>query len=667
MLCPIGSAARTAIPDGAMSNHQRSALKEASRPDIRRRPARLQRQVGKARKVVRLLTGKPLKSSESSKEQINSVEGLSALSLDALTSVAYGPQALLVILAEAGTGALHFLMPVTIVIVVLLAVLVVSYRQVIEAFPGGGGAYAVSKSQLGRNASLVAAASLIVDYTLTVAVSISAGVASLISAYPALGPYTVQLCLVILGIITLMNLRGLGETARAFLLPTLIFIIGLVTVVFIGVAHPLAISNTTLYQAPVASPQEAIGVLLILKAFSAGCSALTGVEAIASGTPQFREPRARTAKKTELLLGILLGSLLLGLAFLAQRWNIAPSSHTTVLSQIIAIAIGHGWPYYALSITITTVLALAANTSFGGLPVLTSILAKDNFLPHRFSLRGERQVHNSGILALAVAAAALLIGVDGSTNELIPLFAIGVFVGFTLSQTGLVVYWRRLRKQGWRRRIMVNGLGALATAISTAVFIFAKFAEGAWLVLVAVPGLILLFLRIETYYLRAGKVLAIDSIPAPPEPRQTTVIIPIAQISKLTQFAIEEALSLGQEVIAVYVMNVAPDENANDEDLATKWQQWNPGVRLEIIRSEYASVVEPIVSFIDELRRTIQGQIVVLIPVAIPDRFRYRILHNQLDLPLTTALSKRTDLIVAKARFRVASHSRKGQKRRRGR
>ncbi|NNN19722.1 MAG: APC family permease [Acidimicrobiaceae bacterium] len=615
-----------------------------------------ERRIGK---TWRLLIGKPLRSSESSKEQINPVEGLSALSLDALTSVAYGPEAMLVVLALGGAQALHLILPITIAIVLLLALLVTSYRQVIEAFPGGGGAYAVSKAHLGENVSLVAAASLVVDYTLTVAVSIAAGVAALTSAYPGLIPETVPICLAILVIITFMNLRGLGETARAFLLPTLIFILGLFAVIFIGLMHPLALNSPTVARPIISTGSvQTIGILLILKAFSAGCSALTGVEAIANGVPLFKEPRVTRAKSTELLLGVILGGMLIGLAILADRWHIAPMSGQTVLSQIMAVSIGTGWPYYALSITITMVLGLAANTSFGGLPVLASLLSRDNFLPHRFSLRGDRQVLNTGIWALTIMSGVLLVAVNGDTNTLIPLFAIGVFTGFTLSQAGLVINWVQKRPPHWSYRALINGLGAVVTAIATIVFLVTKFSGGAWIVLIAVPAFIVMFKRIHIYYQRVGKELSLDLMPGKPMPQKTTVIIPISQISKLTQSTLSEALSISKDVVAVYVVNKAPSSQSSSEggqspaqQILDQWNSWDPGARLEILESDFASIVEPIVEFIDEMRRQSDHQLVVLIPVVVPDRFRYRILHNHTDLLLSSALSNRPDLIVARAKY----------------
>jgi amino acid transporter len=611
------------------------------------------------RSVWTVLIGRPLRASETSKERITPVEGLSALSLDALTSVAYGPEAIIVVLALAGAGALHLVLPITVAIVILLAILVFSYRQVIDAYPGGGGAYAVSRANLGPTASLVAGAALIVDYTLTVAVSIAAGVGALTSAFPSLTSATVPLCLGILAVITLLNLRGLGETARAFLLPTMLFIVGLLAIIAIGLIHPLAMNAPQPGHSLLPTHGlQAVSVLLVLKAFSAGCSALTGVEAIANGVPLFKEPRVVRAKRTELLLGVILGVMLLGLAILAKRWHIGPRSNQTVLSQIMAMAVGRHWAYYFVSLTITVVLALAANTSFGGLPILASLLARDNYLPHLFSLRDDRQVFGNGIWVLAGLSAALLIAVGGNTNEMIPLFAIGVFTGFTLSQSGLVIHWWRTRPTRWRRRAAINGFGAVVTALATAVFLISKFTQGAWVVVLAVPMFVFLFKRINAYYKRAGLELGVGTVPGKPEGKQTLVIVPIISVSRLTRYAVSEALSLGQEVIAVSVVFDQGDDGEHEaQDLEREWAEWNPGVPLRILRTDFASVVQPIVAFIDEAREHDDRQIVVLIPVVVPEHLRYRILHNQIDRVLSAALRTRTDVVVARVRMPLQAPS----------
>jgi amino acid transporter len=614
--------------------------------------------------VWRTLIGPPLRARDVSREQITPVEGLSALSLDALTSVAYGPEAILAVLAAAGAAALDLILPITVVIVGLLTILVFSYRQVIDAYPGGGGSYAVARQNFPRWVSLLAAASLVVDYTLTVAVSIAAGVASLVSAFPGLAGATVPICLGILAMVTLLNLRGLGDSARAFLLPTLVFIVGLLAIIAVGLIHPLAPHAPQPGRSLVPSAGlEAVGVLLVLKAFSAGCSALTGVEAIANGVPLFRRPRQARAKRTELLLGGLLGVMLLGLAVLADRWHVGPRSGQTALSQIMAMAVGRGWAYYLVTFAITVVLALAANTSFGSLPLLASLLARDNHLPHVFALRDDRQVFAPGIWVLAIGSAALLVAVGGNTLALIPLFAIGVFTGFTLSQAGLVVHWRRARPKRWRYRAALNGAGAVATAVATAVFLLTKFAEGAWVVVAAIPAFMLLFTRVNRYYRRAGEELGLGRVPGPPQPSRVLVVVPLAGVSRLARRAISEAISISQDVVAVSVIAGTTGPHSDRASrLREAWDRWDPGVPLHILQTEYASIAGPLVAFIDRLREQHDAQIIVLIPVVIPDRLRYRLLHNHLDAVLTTALRSRRDLIVIRVPLRISA--RRGRDRR---
>ena len=588
-----------------------------------------------------------------SKEQITPVEGLSALSLDALTSVAYGPEAIIVVLALAGAGSLHLILPITLAIVALLAILVFSYRQVIDAYPEGGGAYAVSRANLGAKASLVAGAALMVDYTLTVAVSIAAGVGALTSAFPALTSATVPICLAILALITLLNLRGLGASARAFLLPTLVFIVGLLAIIVVGLLHPLGLHEAQPGRSLLTTHGlQVVSVLLVLKAFSAGCSALTGVEAIANGVPLFRPPRATRAKRTEMMLGVILGAMLLGLAVLARRWHVGPRSNQTVLSQIMGMVVGRHWAYYVVSLTITVVLALAANTSFGGLPILASLLARDNYLPHLFGLRGDRQVFDNGIWVLAVLSGGLILAVGGNTNKMIPLFAIGVFTGFTLAQTGLVVLRWRTRPVRWRYHALVNGTGAVVTGLATLVFLITKFAQGAWIVMLAVPAIVILFQRIHAYYQRAALELDVGVVPAKPVGTETLVIVPVSNLSRLTRFAISEALSLSPNVIAVSVVIDQPDEEqAYGHDLARQWAEWNPGPPLKVLNTQFTSIVEPVCAFIDEERAKGDRQIVVLIPSVVPTRWRYRLLHNQIDLVLSAELRKRADVVVARVQM----------------
>ncbi|MEV6702423.1 APC family permease [Streptomyces sp. NPDC051453] len=588
----------------------------------------------------------PLQPGEGERHHLTSIEGLAALSLDALSSVAYGPEAIVLVLIAAGTGALTATLPVTLVIAALLAVLVVSYGQVIAVHPDGGGAYAVAKKDLGPRTSYLAAASLVVDYVLTVTVSLAAGAASLASAFPSLGPYLLEICLAGLALLTLVNLRGVAESARVLMLPTALFILSILGIIVLGLlrSHPAEIVGT----AQPVHATDALGVLLLLKAFSSGCSALTGVEAIANGVPAFREPRVKRAQRTELMLGALLGLMLIGLAVLIRRDHVAPRGGVTVLAQLTAGSYGTGWPYYATNLIVTLALAFAANTSFGGLPILMSLLAKDHRLPHLFGLRTERPVYRWGVVALAVLAALLLIAVNADTHRMIPLFAIGVFIGFTISQVGLVRHWAAQRPPGWLRRAVLNGVGAVLTAVAGVVLLATKFLEGAWVVVVAVPLLMLLFARVQRYYTAVGRELGLGEVPPPVRVTDSLVIVPVGEVSKLTQLALTAARALGHDVVAVAVHG----DPAKARALEESWERWQPGVRLEIIDSPHRSLVQPIVDYV--LRAAEGGrQIAVLIPEVEPLHRRYQILQNQRGLLLAAALRARTDVVVCVVPYRL--------------
>jgi amino acid transporter len=590
----------------------------------------------------------PLRPGEGSKEHLTSFEGLAALSLDALSSVAYGPEAIVLVLAAAGTSALGLTLPVTLAIAGLLGVLVVSYCQVIAVHPGGGGAYAVGKKDLGATVSLLAAASLVVDYVLTVAVSLAAGAASLVSVFPSLQPELLPMCLIGLAGITAVNLWGIAESARFLMVPMVAFLVAIFAVIIAGLArsHPAALAGT----AEPVHVSEALGVVLILKAFAAGCSALTGIEAIANGVPTFRQPRARRAQHTELMLGGLLALMLIGLSLLIRREHVAPRGGVTVLAQLAAGSLGKGLAYDATNIIITLVLALAANTSFGGLPVLMSLLSGDNRLPHLFGLRAERPVHRYGVVALAVLAAILLIATGADTLRLIPLYAIGVFTGFTISQVGLVRHWHGLRPRHWLARAALNGFGAILTAIATVVFVATKFTTGAWVVVLTVPALMLLFSRIENYYRMVGTEIDLGQLPDRPLPAQSLVIVPVSGISKVTQLALRAALSLGDDVVAVSVCPEAEERAA----FRAEWDRWNPGVRLDILDSPHRSLVHPVVDYVRHAQHD-GRQVAVLIPEIQPRRWRYRILQNQRGLLLATVLRASTDVVICTIPYRLTT------------
>ncbi|GAA0819114.1 APC family permease [Streptosporangium amethystogenes subsp. fukuiense] len=593
-----------------------------------------------------------LRHGEGERQHLTSLQGLAALSLDALSSVAYGPEAIALILVAAGGAAIGYTLPITLAIVVLLTVLVISYRQVIAVYPNGGGSYAVAKSDLGERVSLLAAAALIVDYVLTVAVSLAAGAASLASAFPVLAPHLLAICLVGLALLTAVNLYGIAESARVLMLPTALFVVSVLGVVVLGLArsHPAAVVGAPMH-VPVT---DTLGVLLILKAFSSGCSALTGVEAIANGVPMFREPRVARAQRTELLLGALLGTMLVGLALLIHRDRVQPRHDVTVLAQLTAGAYGTGWVYYATNLVVTLALALAANTSFGGLPVLLSLLARDNRLPHLFALRTERPVHRYGVVAVAAAAAVILIAVDARTHRLIPMFAIGVFIGFTISQVGLVRHWATLRPPRWLGRALLNGTGALLTAGATLVLLTTKFLEGAWVVAIVIPLLILLFARIERYYTAVEKQLGVGR--TPPRPTRPAavaeagkvIIIPVSDVTTRTERAVSAGLALGGEVVVVAVCFTEEEVH----DLRTRWNLWDPGVRLEILDSPQHTVVRPVLDYIRQVADTGKW-VAVLIPTVEPRHFRHRVLHNQRDLFLMVVLREHTDVLVCLLPFRI--------------
>ncbi|WP_218005027.1 APC family permease [Actinomadura macra] len=576
-----------------------------------------------------------LRHGEGDRSRLTSVQGLVALSLDALSSVAYGPEAIALVLVTAGVSKVRLTLPVTLVIAGLLAVLVVSYRQVIAVHPDGGGSYAVAKDDLGPRVGMLAAAALVVDYVLTVAVSLAAGAAALASAFPSLLPYLLETTLAVLFVLTAVNLYGIADSARFLMLPTVLFVVTILGIVVVGLVRGQATATVGAAVAPHAP--EALGVMLILKAFSSGCSALTGVEAIANGVPMFREPRVARAQRTELMLGALLALMLIGIALLIRRDDVVPREGVTILAQLTVGAFGTGWLFQAASIVVAIALTLAANSSFGGLPVLLSLLARDHRLPHVFTLRGERPVHRYGVLAVAAAAALLLIAVDARTHRLLPLFAIGVFTGFTISQTGLVLHWTRLRTPGWAGKALLNGTGAVLTAVATAVLLITKFDEGAWVVVIVMPLLILLFTRIRHYYDRIGRELRIGEIP-PEHPRPAAtrrlVLVPLNELGATTGGVLSTALGLGEEAIAVTVSS----DDDRTRTLRERWDRWNPGVRLEILASPQEAKVRPIVDYVRRVAAHDDRAVVVLIPTVGSSRPRYRFLYDQWSLLLAEAL-----------------------------
>lgn len=476
------------------------------------------------------------------RHRLTALAGFAALSLDAMASVAYGPEAIVLVLAAAGAHGLGFTLPVTLAIAALLAVLVASYRQVIAAFPDGGGSYAVAKTHLGARTSLVAAASLVLDYVLNVAVAVTAGVAALTSAFPSLYGERLWLCLAVLTLVTAVNLRGIAESARVFIVPTVVFVGSIFVLIVIGLFRDTPVSRVN-SESVVTGNATSVGVLLLLKAFASGCSALTGVEAIANAVPSFRTPRVKRAQRAEVALGAVLGVMLIGLSVLISRFHLQPIQGVTVLAQLADASLGHNWAFYVIQFATMILLALSANTSFGGLPVLLKLLARDNYLPHVFALKADRQVHRHGVLALAAVSAALLVFSGGDTNTLVPLFAIGVFVGFTVAQVGMVRHWRGERGTGWHGKALLNGFGAVLTGVAAVVVTATKFEEGAWLIVITLPLLVLAFETVHRAYAHIGERLGLGRIPDPPHRDRSVVIVPVSSLTRLTSEALTAAAS----------------------------------------------------------------------------------------------------------------------------
>ena len=450
-----------------------------------------------------------------------------------------------------------------------------------------------------------------------------------------------------LALVTAVNLRGIAHSARLFVTPTVIFVLAILGMVVAGLLrdHPVSAEHAVAG----AHATETVGVLLLLRAFASGCAALTGVEAIANAVPSFRRPRVTRAQRAEVALGALLGVMLIGVAAVIVRFHIRPVAGVTVLSQVAAGSLGHGLGYYVVQFSTVVLLALAANTSFGGMPVLARLLARDNNLPHVFALRAEHQVHRYGICFLAVTGALLLIGTDGDMNMLVPLFAIGVFVCFTLSQAGMVRHWWQGRPPGWRTRVALNGFGALLTGLAAVIVTVTKFPEGGWLIVVATPAIAATMAAINRAYRRIGERLELDRVPGRPRPRRSLVIVPIGGVNRLTKEAISAALSLGDRVVALRITHT--DEPEETGEFIRAWESWAPDVNLALVSDDRRRLVEPIVEYV---RGVHEPHVFVLIPEVEPAHVWQRVLQNQRGAVLAHALRRDTDVVVCRLRFRLA-------------
>ncbi|MYV42011.1 amino acid permease, partial [Streptomyces sp. SID1328] len=464
------------------------------------------------------------------------------------------------------------------------------------------------------------------------------------------------LCLAVLVLITGVNLRGIVESAKAFIVPTAVFVGSIFVLIAVGLfrSHPVSTVTAAGHASALAGNASAVGALLLLKAFASGCAALTGVEAIANAVPSFRVPRVRRAQRAEIALGAVLGLMLIGLSVLIGRFHLQPVEGVTVLAQLADAALGHNWAFYVIQFATMILLALSANTSFGGLPVLLKLLARDNYLPHVFALKADRQVHRHGVLALALVSAALLVFSGGDTNTLVPLFAIGVFLGFTIAQVGMVRHWRLEHSRGWRGKALLNGFGAVLTGVAAVVVTASKFAEGAWLVVIALPLLVAAFETVHRAYGRIGERLGLGRIPKTPRRDRSLVIVPVSSLSRLTSEALTAAASLGDEVRAVTVCYPDSEDRAQLHALERSWAEWGPGVPLVRLPCERRSLGRPIAAYVREAAAAEPGtRITVLIPETEPERLWQRLLQNQRGAVVAHAVRRETDAVICRLRFRL--------------
>ncbi len=591
--------------------------------------------------IVELLLGKPLATEDDKAERIGAVKGIPIFGLDALSSAAYGPEAALTLLIPLGMAGVAYILPITAAIVVLLGIVYFSYRQTMQAYPHGGGSYTVASENLGTGAGLLAAAALMIDYVLTAAVGISAGVGALVSAVPSLQPHTLAMCLGILLVLALVNLRGVSDTGGIFMIPTYVFISCLVGMIVIGVAKALLAGG---HPVPVIAPPklgpatQAMGVWLMLRAFSSGCTAMTGVEAVSNGVMAFREPTYKYAQKTlTIIIGILM-VMLIGIAYLAPVYGVAATNpegagYESVLSQLLGAITGKGAFYWVSIGSILLVLSLSANTAFADFPRLAHAIAQNGFLPHSLTLRGRRLVFSQGVYALALLAGVLLTIFGGVTDRLIPLYAVGAFLAFTLSQAGMVVHWRKAGGPGARRSMFVNGLGAVATAVTVVVVLIAKFVEGAWIVVVLVPAIILMMRSVKRHYSRVERATNRDTPIDTTKLGEPIIVIPVEHWSVVSEKAVRFAWRLSQEIHVVHV------ECGEDTDSlcrtfpalveAPAKAAGLPVPELVVLKSPFRFIIRPILNYALELENANPDKtIAVLIPELVESRWYYFLLHN---------------------------------------
>ncbi len=583
-----------------------------------------------------LLIGPPLPTQQLSHKRLNKIRALAAFSPDALSSIAYANQEIYLGLVIAGSAGLALAWPIGLAITGLLIIVALSYYQTIFGYPSGGGSYVVAKDNLGAIPGLVAGSALLIGYLLTAAVSLTAGVEAIASAFPGLWEHRVLAALMLLAVMTVLNLRGLQETGTVMSIPVYLFLFAYLPMLVYGAVRLLVDGPGSL---PAAAPQplEPVTLLVVLHAFSAGCTALTGIEAISNGVPAFHPPEAKNAARTLIVMAVLMGILFVGSIGLTQFLAVIPGSQETILSALARKLLGGGPLYFLIQASTMLILAVAANTSFAGFPRLAAILAADGFLPRQFTGLGDRLVFANGIIALAVATGVLIIAFNGDSHALVPLFAVGVFLAFTLSQMGMVLHWGRAKGRGWLAKSAVNGLGALVTGLTVLVIGVSKFVEGAWITIILIPLLVFTFLQIRAHYQSVGKQLSLKGLPPSlkpfPPPR---VVIPVSGVHRGIIDAVNYARSITNKVTAVYV---ELEPGAADK-VRQAWEAWWPDVPLAVVPSPYRSIIAPLLDYLDETdRQHNDGQLATLIlPEFIPAHWWQAVLHNQTAWLLKAAL-----------------------------
>ena len=601
--------------------------------------------------VRRLLFGRPLATDEELEERLPKVKALATFSSDNLSSVAYASELIMFTLFAAGSTAFWLVMPISLLIVTVFVIIVISYRQTIRAYPNGGGSYIVAKENLGIGAALLAAAALLTDYVLTVSVSVAAGVLAITSAFPELEWLRVPLGVVAILFVMLINLRGLRESGTLFAAPTYLFLVITLGLIGLGMLRTL-LGDTPHVTGVVAAavPAETLGVLLLMRAFADGCSAITGVEAVSNGVPAFKPPEWKNARTTLTVMGVLVAVMFLGLSYLAGVAGATPSDHESVVSQIGRAVFGLGPLYYILQLATTGLLILAANTSFADFPRLSSILARDGYMPSRFSFRGERLAFSAGIVVLALVAIVVLVAFGGLVTALIPLYAIGVFTSVTLSQVGMVRHWLRERDAGWRRSAVINGVGAVATGIVTLIFAIAKFALGAWLIIVIIPILVGAMLFIHRQYERRRLEVHVR-----PEAvigsslRRQHVIIPVPEVTRDVVQAVKFGRSMSRDITAVHVT----DDVDGAEEIRTRFERQIPGIPFVIVESPYRQLVRPLIRYLEYTAGRFKDDVlVVLLPEYVPRHWWEKYLYNENARRIREALLGRRNILIADVPFR---------------